>query len=527
MSQIPPTSEWRSNCSYASFMPFNARAADSPPGPAPTTHTALPHSIILSVYWSAMFTLPFYEITGFIVQTKTSRHGGQKDRQGAIPAKAAPRAAQQHRGRLGLAGIPRCPIQPPSPSGARLQSIHNAAEKNTSINPGDIVKTPATQPPSSRMRILAHHIAIAFAGGATLAAHAANDDIQKVVVTAQSRSQSAQDVPISMEVVTAKDIQNLGAKNLGDLNGYLPGLQVDATQATQPVFGIRGVQPGDFGIGTDTPVGIYVDSVYTGKTGGALMNFIDIQRVEVLKGPQGTLFGRNSAAGAISVVTNEPDDNFDMAGHIKVGNDNRVNMDAMLNLPLGKDTAARLVVVRAASDGWVRNTTTGTRTGGDNSWATRLSLKQNIKDATINLSWEHEQLRQHGWPAFGVIKDPALPQGGYTGVYDAAYIANFVDPRKAPLENDTDGRERRVFDGVTLRAELPLGGVTLRSTTAFRTFSSSNLTDNDGASRADFRLSTDDHKNAYNWQQEFKLSGKTDKLDWIAGVSFYDNQIGR
>ncbi|WP_371875011.1 TonB-dependent receptor [Duganella vulcania] len=386
------------------------------------------------------------------------------------------------------------------------------------------MKTPAAKPPSKRMRTLAHSIAIAFAGGAALTANAANDDIQKVVVTAQSRSQSAQEVPISMEVISAKDIQNLGAKNLGDLNGYLPGLQVDSTQATQPVFGIRGVQPGDFGIGTDTPVGIYVDGVYTGKTGGALMNFIDIQRVEVLKGPQGTLFGRNSAAGAISVVTNEPDSSFDMAGHVKVGNYSRANMDAMINMPLGQDTAARLVVVRAASDGWVRNSATGTRTGGDNSWATRLSLKQKIKNATLNLSWEHEQLRQHGWPAFGVVKDPTLPQGGYTGVYDAAYVANFVDPRKAPLENDTDGAERRVFDGVTLRAELPLGGVTLRSTTAFRTFSSSNLTDNDGTSRADFHLATDDHKNAYNWQQEFKLSGKTDKLDWIAGVSFYDNR---
>lgn len=389
------------------------------------------------------------------------------------------------------------------------------------------MKTPAAQPPFSRPRPLAHGIAIAFAGAAALAPHAAradNDDIQKVVVTAQSRSQSAQEVPISMEVVTAKDIQNLGARNLGDLNGYLPGLQVDATQATQPVFGIRGVRPGDFGIGTDTPVGIYVDGVYTGKTGGALMNFIDIQRVEVLKGPQGTLFGRNSAAGAISVVTNEPDDSFDMTGHIKVGDYNRVDMDAMINVPLGQDTAARLVMVRASSDGWARNIATGARTGGDNSWATRLLLKQKIQDATFNLSWEHEQLRQHGWPAFGAVKDPALPQDGFTGVYDAAYVANFVDPRRAPLENDIDGAERRVFDGVTLRAELPLGGVTLRSTTAYRTFSSSNLTDNDGTSRADFRLATDDQKKAYNWQQEFKLSGKTDKLDWIAGVSFYNNR---
>jgi len=386
------------------------------------------------------------------------------------------------------------------------------------------VKPHALQPPSRpsrHMRVLAHSIALAFAG--TLSAHA-DDDIQKVIVTAQSRAQSVQEVPISMEVITARDIQNLGARNLGDVTGYLPGFQVDATQPTQPIFGIRGVQAGDFGIGTDTPVGIYVDGVYTGKTGGALMNFIDIQRVEVLKGPQGTLFGRNSAAGAISVVTNEPEAEFDVNGHIKVGDYGRVDADAMLNVPLSASTAARLVFVRARSDGWVRNASTGHRTTGDNTWATRLSIKQKISDATLLLSWEHEQLRQKGWPAFGVVKDPTLPFAGYTGVYDAAYVARFSDPRKAPLENDTDGRETRNFDGVTLRAEIPLGGVTLRSTTAYRTFSSYNLTDNDGSARVDFRLATQDQKKAYNWQQEFKLSGTTDTLDWIAGASFYDNR---
>ncbi|SEN23755.1 iron complex outermembrane recepter protein [Duganella sp. CF517] len=375
------------------------------------------------------------------------------------------------------------------------------------------------------LHTLARSIAVAFAGSAAVPLGAlAQDDIQKVVVTAQSRAQSAQEVPISMEVVTAKDIRNLGARNLGDLNGYLPGLEVEATQPTQPVFGIRGVQAGDFGIGTDMPVGIYVDGVYTGKTGGALMNFIDIQRVEVLKGPQGTLFGRNSAAGAISVVTNEPDQALDMNGHLKIGEYGRVDADAMLNVPLAENTAARLVFVRAESDGWARNATTGDRTAGDKSWAARLSLKQKISDATLNLTLEHEQLRQKGWPAFGVVKDPALPFAGFTGIYDAAYVANFVDPRKARLENDTAGSERRTFDGASLRAELPLGGLTLRSITAYRTFSTYNLTDNDGGARAGFSLANTDQKKAYNWQQEFKLSGKTRHLDWIAGASFYDNR---
>ena len=87
----------------------------------------------------------------------------------------------------------------------------------------------------------------------------------------------------------------------------MPGLEVSAEQPTQPSYALRGISTDDFGIGTDSAVGVYVDGVYAGKTGGALLAFNDVERIEVLKGPQGTLFGRNSAAGAISIITNEPE----------------------------------------------------------------------------------------------------------------------------------------------------------------------------------------------------------------------------
>jgi iron complex outermembrane receptor protein len=133
------------------------------------------------------------------------------------------------------------------------------------------------------------------AAPSTSDAKSTSDDasIGVITVTAQSRSQQAQAVPIAMQLVTSDQINKLAATNIGELNGYIPGLVVDADQPTQPNYTLRGLGATDFGIGTDGPVGIYVDGVYTGKTGGALMNFNDIQRIEVLKGPQGTLFGRN------------------------------------------------------------------------------------------------------------------------------------------------------------------------------------------------------------------------------------------
>ena len=367
--------------------------------------------------------------------------------------------------------------------------------------------------------IIAASLASAFLAPPAWAA----DEVQSVVVTAQSRKQLVQDVPMTMQVITAKDIASVGAKDLSDLNGYIPGLTVDAVEPTQPGFGIRGVQAGDFGIATDSPVGIYVDGVYTGKTGGALMNFIDVQRIEVVKGPQGTLFGRNSAAGAISITTNEPTNELDAAAHVKIGRFGRKNSDAMLNLPISDTMAARVVLVKAKSDGWADNTATGRKSGGDNDWAARVSLRKDFDAAKAVLTLEHEKMDQDGRPAFGVIKDPTLPLGGYRGVYDAAYTANFVNPIGAPLANDQQGAEGRKFDGATLRVEAPVAGMTFNSTSAYRRFETHNLTDNDGGARPDLYLTTQDAKKAHSFQQEFKLSGKTDQLDWIAGLSFYHN----
>ena len=361
-------------------------------------------------------------------------------------------------------------------------------------------------------------------GAAFLAPPAwAADEMQSVVVTAQSRRQLVRDVPMTMQVLTASDIANVGAKDLADLNGYIPGLTVDAIEPTQPTFGIRGVQSGDFGIATDAPVGIYVDGVYTGKTGGAMMNFIDVQRIEVVKGPQGTLFGRNSAAGAIAITTNEPGKEVDAAGHIKLGKFGRRNADAMMNLPISDTLAARVVVVRSQSDGWAYNTATGLKSGGDKSWATRVSLRKDLDAAKLVLSLEHEDMDQDGRPSFGVIKDPSLPLAGYRGVYDAAYTANFVNPLDAPLANDQQGGEGRKFDGATLRFETPLAGMTFSSTSAYRRFQTYNLTDNDGGVRADLHLTTQEDKKARSFQQEFKLSASDEHLDWVAGLSFYHN----
>ncbi len=380
--------------------------------------------------------------------------------------------------------------------------------------------------------ILAHSLAMAFAGSAAIFAApvlAADDDVIVVEVTAQSRHQQLSDVPLAIQVVTAKDIETLGAKDLSQLNGYIPGFTADNTEPTEPVFSIRGVQGGgDFGIGTDSPVGIYEDGVYTGKTGGAMMNFIDVQRIEVIKGPQGTLFGRNSAAGAISIVTNEPTQDVDALLHVTSGAFGTHKADLMLNAPLTDTAAVRFVFARDGSRGWVKDVTTDQYMGGNDDWATRLSFKDTIAGVKLNLGWEHEEMNQDGRPAFGVVNNPnlALPFGGFNPSvgYTPAYIATFSNPLNTPLVDSNPGSESRKFDGITLRAEAPIGNMTLNSTTGYRIFETWDATDNTGTNNPYTDIFTLDAKKSHSIQQEFKLSGKNESMDWISGISYYSNQ---
>lgn len=344
-------------------------------------------------------------------------------------------------------------------------------------------------------------------------AAAAAQALDAVTVTGNGRIQQVQSVPIALQIVPAEQIRKLGAANLAEMNGYIPGLQIVADQPTQPLFTLRGIGTGDFGIGTDAPVGVYVDGVYTGKTGGALLNFNDVKRVEVLKGPQGTLFGRNSAGGAISVVTNDPSSAFSASGLLRLGSHNTRHVEAVVNQPLGDSLALRISGTGQFSNGWQRDAATGQAERGEHAWGTRMALGWNASDATrVVLSWEHEDLNQRAVPAIGLLATPTV----------GADPATYLDPRKAPLLNDVpDNKESRLFNGVTLRIEHSLPWADFTSTTAYRHFNSVNRTDNDGTNQIATYLSTGNVEGNTTWQQEFKLAGRNATVDWLAGASLF------
>ena len=211
------------------------------------------------------------------------------------------------------------------------------------------------------------HMVLAGAGfaaampGIAMAQESCAEVIEEITVTAQLRTQSMQDVPIAMQVVDSALIADVAAENLGDLNGFVPGLVVSGDSPTQPRYQIRGIQTGDFGVGTDPAVGVYVDGIYAARTGASLLAFNDIERIEVLKGPQGTLFGRNSAAGAISIITTQPKDEFDALMRVRFGEFGKQYYEGMVNTPIGDSVALRINGIYNKSDGWLQDCGHGRR----------------------------------------------------------------------------------------------------------------------------------------------------------------------
>ena len=343
------------------------------------------------------------------------------------------------------------------------------------------------------------------------AASAPADDAQVVTVTAQGRKQEVQKVPIAIQLIGPEQIEKSGAVNLAQVADFVPGLTIDASQPTQPSYSLRGLGNGDFGIGTDAPVGVYVNGIYTGKTGGALLNFNDVKRVEVLKGPQGTLFGRNSAGGAISIVTNDPDGQNMASGLVRVGNYGTVHAEGVVNRALSEDFDLRISAVSEKSDGWATNADDGKKNPQSKTWGTRLGARWSpSEDTSVVLTWEHEDLNERPRPVWAV------------GTYDQDGNVVFTDPRHEQLRNDViGGVESRLFNGANLRIEHDITDkILFTSTTGWRHFDSVNLEDNDGTDNPATYLATGNFEKSTTFEQEFRVNGKSKLADWLIGASF-------
>jgi iron complex outermembrane receptor protein len=204
--------------------------------------------------------------------------------------------------------------------------------------------------------------------------------IEEVIVTARKREESLQDIPLAVSAFSGEALDFRGVTTIDKLYQFTPNL----TLATSPSFSavssnaaiyIRGIGQNDFVPVIDPGVGIYVDGVYLGRSVGAVLDIVDVERVEILRGPQGTLFGRNTIGGAITVTSVKPQEEF--AGQVgaKIGTDDRTDVHAMLNVPLTENLFSRFNVASFNQDGYVTRVADGIDLGDDDTIATRAAFR--------------------------------------------------------------------------------------------------------------------------------------------------------
>lgn len=328
-----------------------------------------------------------------------------------------------------------------------------------------------------------------------------------VTVTAQQREESAQDVPISINVFDQAELRNLNAYDINDIGQFTPGLETNNLGVTQPRYTIRGITTNDFGIGSDPAVGIYIDGIYIGRGGASQLNFNDVERVEVLKGPQGTLFGRNAAAGAIHVVSKKPQAVTEGNLRYQIGNYDRHRVEGLFNTALTDQLYARTSFVYNRRDGWIDNNT-GPDLDDEDQYSFRLGLLWDIaSDTELLLRFDYDNVDQDAQQ--GASLNPGISP---------------ADPY-GPYESDLDTRETRDVFGASATFSTSFNDLYFTSISAYREFDSSNLQDADGSADPRFFFATENVEDQYQFSQEFRLqSDATNRLRWTLGANyFYEN----
>ena len=378
--------------------------------------------------------------------------------------------------------------------------------------------------------------------------------IEEILVTARKREESLQEVPVAVSAFTGDQMTDSGIDQFSDLAPFTPGLAINqhSTYANATADGLimRGQSSGGTQISNDPAVGVYIDGVVNPHVTGMQMSFFDLERIEVLKGPQGTLFGRNTTGGAINIITRKADYD-DVHGYIEVdgGNYDTLNYRGAVNIPIIADRmAVRLAYQHNNRDGYGKSALTGQRLGGDRDEDyVRGSLRLDFDTVRIMLVGDWGKERENGplvvtrgayFNATTAIDATFLPASG-CAPFDIPCGLGFMQMRAEQGGEDifTNYTDLHNFDdtdiysvGATIEWDIT-DTVTLKSITGYRDMEHTHLTNFSGS---DFKAIVTGDPNfpdrelhqAYDvFTQELNLTGVAldGRLDWLGGAFFSDD----
>ncbi|HEX2813225.1 MAG TPA: TonB-dependent receptor [Sphingopyxis sp.] len=352
----------------------------------------------------------------------------------------------------------------------------------------------------------------------------------EILVTARRRQETAQDVPIAISVVAGEQIDNTGSFNVGRLTQLTPTLQFYSSNPRNTAVNIRGIGA-PFGLtndGIEQGVGIYVDDVYYSRVASSTFDFLDVAQIEVLRGPQGTLYGKNTTAGAINITTNQPTFDFEGKAEVSIGNLNFKQAKAAISGPLTDHLAARIALSSTSRRGTIYNVTTDRWVQSQDNIGIRGQLLwQPNDDLSITLSGDWN--KQDAVCCASVFVRTGETQRPTNRQYAALAAAQgYVVPSTNPYDRLTDldanlnaGNE---IGGVALRVKWDVGPGTLTSVTAWRYWDWQPENDRDFTGLPIVTKSQNpSQQNQYTQELRYNYTG--DRFDFVLGGFYYYQRI--
>lgn len=397
-------------------------------------------------------------------------------------------------------------------------------------------------------------VALASAGMLPLATQA-QLVLEEVVVTARKREESLQETPVAVSAFSGESLEELGLNKISDLTKVVPNVDMyegNGTSGSGNIF-IRGIGQRNTGVNYDSGVGVYVDGVYAARADGIIMDNVDVQSVQVLRGPQGTLFGKNTTGGAILYTTNKPNEEFEGSFLGRVGNYDRLDGTATLNIPLVDDVLmSRFSIYSTNRDGYVEAKSRGydfmlddVELNDEERYGGQAQLRWvAADDLLIDFNYMYNKTEQSargqncqivegiegaGWQA--ALQDPniIIPSTGQS-------IKEWCRENERMGEDDIMANLNPAYDAevhtVALTAEWEMtDNLNFKSITAYRN-TEGNQTDELDAigipllDRTGYDWSGTEPRQTDSWSQEFQIAGTAfeDKLDFVVGTFFFTEE---
>jgi iron complex outermembrane receptor protein len=370
-------------------------------------------------------------------------------------------------------------------------------------------------------KILRSPLAVAIATSAAIGslsgqtiAQGYNLQLEEVLVTAQKREESHMTVPISVNAFTAQDMVNTGAVTIQEIDDYMPGVEIGDTNSgsTQVGITVRGVASPNISSGGDPSTATFYDGSYMPRAVTSIP-FTDIARTEVLKGPQGTLFGRNATAGVINIIPNNPHEGFEGFVKTRVGNYNLLRLEGMINTPITDNLAFRGNIFSHQRDGIVSQKGIGDDLRDESFLAARLSVLWTLSDRTdLQLSYDIEDRDEMPRAAIGVSK--------------YAYQGN-KDPFSGKTAHDVVGQEEtRDMYGVALKLNHEFNDqLSLFGVLSYRDWETTNLEEEDGTEDPRRYIDSNNIEESNITYSELRLNYVDDRINFIAGANYSNEEV--